>query len=361
MKTIRIFVLLAGLALAGVVSAADDYLHYCPLKKGDPISTVKDFYQIGVEPRALNNKGAAGKPSYGYEFKEYGVAIFLDENWRLLHLSFKPPFRGKVEGIRIGDRASELIEIKGQPFSKVLGTLDLGQREAWSKRKREIIEQLPNPAPTEQVMRAFAAVEQVNSQPLLFSSGWMYKSTEGSLVRYDVSATAEEVQEIVSERGTGPSPSYRVAAGTLSEATVNAFFRRADQTYTTGTPDAYMAQFADSLTIKINDRLITDGKKMRWSEVMKNMSPDWPHLLETAVHSIALAADGQSAVAKVTSTERYRKQAGVIRNISTTLRPVLHNFAVIDEATVHLVLDRGVIKITRIEVEHRDSSENEGK
>lgn len=171
MNTIRIIAILAGLALAGAVSAAEDYLHYCPLKKGDPITTVKEFYQIGAEPKALNNKGVAGTPSYGYEFKEYGVAILLDENWRVVHLNFKRPFGGKIEGGRIGDPAPELIAVKGQPFKKVLGMVDLAQREAWSKRKREIIEQLPNPAPREQVMRAFAAVEQVNSQPLLFSSG----------------------------------------------------------------------------------------------------------------------------------------------------------------------------------------------
>jgi len=361
MKTIRIFALLACLVWAGAASAAEDYLHYCPLKKGDPISTVKEFYQIGTEPKALNNKGAAGTPSYVYEFKEYGVTIYLDENWRVLHLTFKRPFGGKIEGIRVGDHAPELIEKRGQPYTKVQGMLDLGQREAWSKRKREIIEQLPNPAPKDQVMKAFAAVEQVNAQPLLFSSGWMFKGADGVVVRYDVGVTEEVVQEVLSEKGTGPGPSYDVAASTLSEATVSSFFRQVDQTYTKGTPDAYMAQFADSYTIKINDRLFTDGKKMRWSEVQKNMAPELPRLLETVVHSVALAQDGQSAVAKVTITERYRKQIGVMRNISTTLRPVMHNFAVIDDATVHLVLDRGVIKITRTEVEHRESSENEGK
>ncbi|MBA5687677.1 hypothetical protein [Rugamonas apoptosis] len=361
MKTIRIFAFMAGLALVGADSAAEDYLHYCPLKKGDPISTVKEFYQIGAEPKALNNKGAAGTPSYAYEFKEYGVVIFLNENWRVLHLSFKRPFAGKIEGIKVGDFAPGLIQMKGQPFKKVQGMLDQEQREAWFKRKREIIEQLPNPAPREQVMKAFAAVEQVNSQPLLFSSGWLYKNADGAVVRYDVGATEEMVQEILSEKGTGPRPSYEVAVSTLTEATVNDFFRRADQTYTTGAADAYMAQFADSYTIKINGRLLIDGKKTRWSEVQRNTWPELPHLLETIVHSVALAADGQSAVAKVTMTERYRKQVGAIKNISTTLRPVLHNFAVVDEATVHLVLDRGVIKITRTEVERRDSSENQGK
>jgi hypothetical protein len=360
MKTIRIFALLVGLSLAGAVSATEDYLHYCPLKKGDPISTIKEFYQIGAEPKALNNKGGAGTPSYAYDFKEYGVTIFLDENWRILHLIFKRPFGGKIEGIRVGDHAPELIEKKGQPFTKVQGAPDLAQREAWSKRKREIIEQLPNPAPKEQVMQAFAAVEQVNSQPLLFSSGWVYKSAEGA-VRYDIGATEDQVQGIVSEKGTGPAPSYEVTAGRLTEATVNGFFHQVDQAYGAATPDAYMTQFADGYSIKMNDRLLTDGKKMRLAELQKNVAPETPHLLETAVHSVALAADGQSAVAKVTITERYRKQAGVMRNISTVLRPVFHNFAVIDEATVHLVLDRGVIKITRTEIDHRESSENEGK
>lgn len=361
MKTIRIFALMAGLVWAGAASASEDYLHYCLLKKGDPINTIKEFYQIGAEPKALNNKGAAGKPSYAYEFKEYGVTIFLDENWRVLHLVFRRPFAGKIEGIRVGDYAPDLIELKGQPFSKVQGMLDLEQREAWSRRKREIIEQLPNPAPREEVMKAFAAVEQVNSQPLLFSAGWLYKNTDGTVVRYDVGATEQMVQEILSEKGTGPSPSYKVTASTLTEAIVNGFFRQADQTYTTGTPDAYMAQFADSYTIKVNGRLLTEGKKIRLAEVQKNMAPDSPHLLETAVHSVALAADGQSAVAKVTTTERYRKQIGVMKNISTTLRPVLHNFAVTEEDSIHLVLDRGAIKITRTEVDRRDISENEGK
>ena len=91
------------------------------------------------------------------------------------------------------------------------------------------------------------------------------------------------------------------------------------------------------------------------------MLSDQPHLMETTIHSLEVAADGQSAVAKVTITERYREQVGVIRTISTTLRPVLHNFAVSDQATVHLVLDRGAIKITRTEIERRDKSENEGK
>jgi hypothetical protein len=361
MKTMRIVALVAGLVWAGAVSAAEDYLHYCPLKKGDPISTIKEFYQIGAEPMALNNKGGAGTPSYAYDFKEYGVTIFLDENWRIVHLIFKRPFGGKIEGIRVGDQAPELIEKKGKPLTKVQGALDLAQREAWSKRKREIIEQLPNPAPKEQVMKAFAAVEQVNSQPLLYSSGWVYKNADGVAVRYDIGATEEQVQGIVSEKGTGPAPAYEVAAGKLTEATVTGFFRQTDQAYSKETPDAYMAQFADSYTIRINDKLLTDGKKIRLAELQRNVAPALPHLLETGVHSVVLAADGQSAVAKVTITERYRKQVGVMRNISTVVSQVFHNFAVTDEATVHLVLDRGIIKITRTEIEHRESSENEGK
>ena len=342
------------LALHGSAWAAEDYLQNCPLKKGDQLSAIKDFYKISAEPKALE-KPSPGNSSYAYTFLEYGVVLYLDENKRVQALRFERPFAGHVDGVAVGDEKSQL---PNEPFKKVAGFADAEVIEARAKHKREIIDGLPNPAPREQVLKAFAAIEELNAQPFSASSGWIYKSYDGAMVRYDIGSISNRVQTILTERGTALQGAK---VGSLTQQSVQEFFHHGDQLYNASKLDEYMVRFAENYTIKVNDKLITQGKRARQQEVFEILYKEYPHLAETVVHSAAIADDGQSAIVKLTETDRYRKRIGGIGTILQEKRPMEHNFAVIDDATVRLALVGGVIKIARMDIDKREITENAGK
>jgi hypothetical protein len=169
----------------------------------------------------------------------------------------------------------------------------------------------------------------------------------------------------MTERGTDPLndklPAPTTALKSITQEAIRDFFQRGDQLYTKGKLDAYLAQYADNYAIQINGKLIADGKRVRKLDVFQILVQDTPRLSETVVHAMAIADNGQTAVAKVTATERFRKQVGDIRNVSEVLRPILHNFAIIDEESISLALVDGMLKIVRTDIQHRDKSENAGK
>ena len=355
---------LLALGCHGLAKAAEDYLHNCPLKKGDTLASVKEYYRIGPDPQVVE-KPSAGGSYFIYQLREYGVTVYFDENKLVQDLRFERPFAGKVAGLSIGEDKSQVTSAYGEPVRKTQALPDTELLEARWKRKLEILDNLPDPAPKDSVRKAFAAIEGINALPYTYSTAWIYKNPDGMMLRFDISSVSNRIQSINSQRGAtqtvAGARAPAVALKEITQQTMRDFFQRADQSYNKGKIEEYLDQYADNCVISINGKVIANGKQARKRELFPILMLEDIRLSETVVHSVFVAPDGQSATANVTATERYRMHVGDIRTVAKILRPVMHNFATIDERTVNLALVDGAIKIVRDDILSRDQSENSGK
>jgi hypothetical protein len=115
------FILLALIASVsstlGIASGENDPLKNCPLKKGDPLSKVKEFYRVSYDPQESGPR-VPGSFYYAYDFPKYGVSVFFDNLLQVLTLRFDRPFSGKIDGISIGDTKEQVVKLKGEPLRK---------------------------------------------------------------------------------------------------------------------------------------------------------------------------------------------------------------------------------------------------
>jgi hypothetical protein len=148
----------------------------------------------------------------------------------------------------------------------------------------------------------------------------------------------------------------------ITQQDVREFFKHSDQLYNQSKLDGYMAQYEQNYVVSYQGKPIPEGRQAREGQLYRLFVQQYPHLSETQVHSIAIADNGQSAVADVTITERFRLPIGEVRNaLQVVDRQVFHNFAIIDQESVKLALFNGEIKIVSAEVWSHNQSENAGK
>jgi hypothetical protein len=181
--------------------AENNFLKNCPLKKGDPLSKVKEFYRVGYDPEK-SERPPPGGTSYTYHFSEYGVWIFLSSSQQVQTLRFDKPFAAKIDGVAVGDTKEMVITLKGEPLRKFQGLPDLEVSENRKKRIAEIIENLPDRSPKELVRKAFSDIEALHALPLSWNEAWVYSKAEGELRRYDFGSLSGKVQTILSDHGT---------------------------------------------------------------------------------------------------------------------------------------------------------------
>src|SRR5882672_9524291 len=84
----------------------------CPIRLGD---TWQHMNVSGFpEPFIVNgcSKGLHRR------FEEQGLWIFLDDALIVRSMRFDSPFRGRVDGVAIGETALEVLRIKGRPSRK---------------------------------------------------------------------------------------------------------------------------------------------------------------------------------------------------------------------------------------------------
>lgn len=356
-----LFILAIG--IQGPAGADNEFLQNCPLKKGDPLLRVKEFYRISAEPKLLE-KLPPGVTGYFYHFPEYGVYIYFNGNKNIIAMQFGRPFSGKIERISVGDAKEYVASIHGEPVKKAQGLLDVDLIESRKKRKLEIVESLPDPSPKDQIRKAFLAIDEVNSLPVTFSTAWVFKSREGANIRYDIGSTSNKVQTIMSDNGTKEPAKIKNAPSpimAISQQSIQDFFRRGDDFYTNGNLLDYMAQYSENYVINAKDKVILDGKRVREKNIFTILTSTRPRLSETIINSVSIAENGQNALAKITTTERYRKQVGVMRTVSKVVSEIAHNFAIIDKQDVHLALIDGTIRITRTDIHSRVETENSGE
>lgn len=130
-------VCILALGYSSAALGASDYLHDCPIKKGDSLARVQAFYKITSEPQATP-RPTRGSYYYSYHLPQYGVWVFFDSEKRVQSLRFDHPFAGKIEGVSIGDSKTEVLKLKGEPVRQFGGLPDLEVLESRKKRKNEI-------------------------------------------------------------------------------------------------------------------------------------------------------------------------------------------------------------------------------
>ena len=87
------------------------YAYYSPIKQGDPISKVKEFYGLDSDPRPYKS----AQDPWLYDLSQYGILIFLDKTFSVYVIRFDVGFKGKIEGIGIGDTEETMLKLKGEP------------------------------------------------------------------------------------------------------------------------------------------------------------------------------------------------------------------------------------------------------
>ncbi|MEW6349350.1 MAG: hypothetical protein AB1646_09835 [Thermodesulfobacteriota bacterium] len=195
--------------------AERNYLTDCPLKKGDSLDVVKKFYGVSREPTA-ESRPLPTSPHFFYRLPQYGVWVYFDSGKKVLFLRFEQPFAGKIDGVCIGDAKKDVLKLKGEPARQSQGLPDAEALTYRKKRELEIIENLPDPASKELVRAAFKECEQIRSRPVPYNNAWLYKAPGRALLRYEFGSLSDKVQTILSDRGTDPSGTERVAAFTAS-------------------------------------------------------------------------------------------------------------------------------------------------
>ena len=92
----------------------DHYAYYSPIKKGDHISKVKEFYGLDSDPQAYNS----AQDPWMYDLSQYGILIFFDKAFNVYVIRFDVGFKGKLEGIGIGDTEEAMLKLKGEPAKR---------------------------------------------------------------------------------------------------------------------------------------------------------------------------------------------------------------------------------------------------
>ena len=89
----------------------EHYAYYSPIRRGDHISKVKEFYGIDFDPQP---HGSVRDP-WMYDLSQYGTLIFFDKAFNVYVIRFDAAFKGKIEGIGIGDTEETMLKLKGEP------------------------------------------------------------------------------------------------------------------------------------------------------------------------------------------------------------------------------------------------------
>jgi hypothetical protein len=200
MKKLFLLMCFSWTGAAWAATADSEFLQNCPIKKGDPLSKVKEFYRISAEPQMADKPTPGGSYS-SYHFTEYGVYVFFDAARNVQTLRFDRPFAGKIDGVAIGATKEEVVRLKGEPVKEFQGLPDMSVFQERKKRQQSLIENLPDPAPKELVRKAYAEIDAINALPFVYETAWIFKSSDRGFLRYDFGAFSSKVETILSDRG----------------------------------------------------------------------------------------------------------------------------------------------------------------
>jgi hypothetical protein len=108
---IAVLFMLAGLAHAAAQTVDIEGM---PILLGDSFDKVRDFYQTPQTPRPAEDYLHPGATEL--QLKLRGVSFSFETDGRTYHILLEAPFRGAINGVRIGDRPARMREVLGEPI-----------------------------------------------------------------------------------------------------------------------------------------------------------------------------------------------------------------------------------------------------
>jgi hypothetical protein len=88
----------------------------CPIRLAEPWEQISVALGISEQPAPY---AVDGRPKGSHvRLEERGIWIFLNDENRVRSIRFDRPFRGRIDGVAVGDTAKEVLRIKGRPDRK---------------------------------------------------------------------------------------------------------------------------------------------------------------------------------------------------------------------------------------------------
>jgi hypothetical protein len=105
--------LLLIFAGCGVAVAEGVNIEGLPVWLGDTVDKVKEVYQTKLDPEPSESPIQRG--STALRLKTKGVWFFFNRDGKIYTIRIEAPFHGTINGVKIGDTASKMLKVLGQP------------------------------------------------------------------------------------------------------------------------------------------------------------------------------------------------------------------------------------------------------
>jgi hypothetical protein len=105
--------LLLIFAGCGVAVADGVNIEGLPVWLGDTVDKVKEVYQTKLDPEPSESPIQRG--STALRLKTKGVWFFFNRDGKIYTIRIEAPFHGTINGVKIGDTASKMLKVLGQP------------------------------------------------------------------------------------------------------------------------------------------------------------------------------------------------------------------------------------------------------
>ncbi len=97
----------------GAARAETANIEGMPIQVGDTLDNVQDAYKTNMMPEPVRSIHAGEK---GLQLKTKGVWFFFDKDGKIDTIRLDAPFKGAVNGVRIGDTTAKMREVLGDPI-----------------------------------------------------------------------------------------------------------------------------------------------------------------------------------------------------------------------------------------------------
>jgi hypothetical protein len=97
----------------GVAVADGVNIEGLPVWLGDTVDKVKEVYQTKLDPEPSESPIQRG--STALRLKTKGVWFFFNRDGKIYTIRIEAPFHGTINGVKIGDTASKMLKVLGQP------------------------------------------------------------------------------------------------------------------------------------------------------------------------------------------------------------------------------------------------------
>ena len=87
-----------------------------PIRHGDTVEKIQDAYKTTMVPEPFKTPDDGSR---GLRLKTKGVWFFFDKSGKIDNIRLDAPFKGSVNGVKIGDSTARMREVLGEPAKTV--------------------------------------------------------------------------------------------------------------------------------------------------------------------------------------------------------------------------------------------------